>query len=294
MMAVCSVCGGPNLSRTQRRKSVGIRRCCKCVQGNKCIRILGGDGYDGHDDHDPVGIDVDIVDSKESSFPQTQTEFGRSVHLDHGTCYAIKISADSEIFGGGKARERVAVIIKVDGEMVSPTPIQVGASRLIKGFTLSRTTEQVVRGGDNDWNCYIIKKQIAEFRAFSQNSSRRRREITNSPTGTIECQFYRIKLASMQPGTRRRNHGGQKSSRLHLQQASGNQARRGLMTTRQGNKFEQNGEHHGHGHKKPVADYSKPLGTCRLFICEQRVPTFGDYLPPSVTLTPGSSWGLDF
>lgn len=250
-MAVCSVCGWPNLSQTQRRKSADIRRCYTCVQGNKSS-LVGGDGYDDHDDHDPVGINVDIVDSEESSFPQTQTEFGWSVHLDNGTCYAIRISTDSTIFGSGKARERVAVIIKVDGKLVSPTPILFGASRLIEGFTLSRTTEQTVRGGeDNDCYHYIIKKQIAAFRALSQNSSSRRGEITNT-TGTIECQFYRIKLASMQPGTRRRNHGGQ-SSRLHLQQ-SGNQARRGLMTTRHGNKFEQNGEHTGSGHRKPVAD----------------------------------------
>ena len=33
--ATCSVCGGGGLSRSQRRKPAGTRRCARCVQGQQ-------------------------------------------------------------------------------------------------------------------------------------------------------------------------------------------------------------------------------------------------------------------
>ena len=275
MVAVCSVCGESPISKTQMRKAASIRRCNKCITRNHYH--AGDDDDDDVNDHDPDGIDVNIT-CKGMQCRQTQTEFGRSVHLDRDTSYCIDIKTDPGIFGTGKTRIRVAVDILVDGQKVSPAPIQIGRSRSIEGYTLSRITKEIVEG-DNRGNSYLIQNKMKEFRTSSSRETSRRGNTINNKLGTIECRFYKVKLVPLtrNPGTRRRNHCIQSQV-----SDSSYQARNGLMETGHGKQFERRGAHHSNGHKKPIADKSKPLGSCRLFICEQRVRTLGDYLSPNL------------
>lgn len=269
MTKCCSICGGSELSGTQRKKSVNIRRCCTCVRKNIWPSTLTEDETNKDEDRDPDFVQVDIIDRySEQEFPQTETEFGRSIHVDNNTCYKIRIKSSLRKENG--KRPQIAVIVKVDGDKVSPTPILVGAERCIEGFTISRKTLEEV---SNTISSYKIRKKTDEFRAvFPQGSSER--SINKADGGTIELRFFCTKMVRMQPGTRQRNHRGESNSKEQQRQK---QARYGLMVTLPGKSIWEDGGHSG-GNSKPMADLSRPLGTSRLHICNKKVLTLGDYI----------------
>lgn len=247
------------MSKTQKRTPVASRRCSACVSTSRdCV---------GNDENNLLLVPEDIeveIQTNASSVLQKQTQFGRSVHLDAGSEYVIKVNNNT-------SSKRLAVVIRVDGRDVSPAPILIGKSRVIDGFTLSRAVTEQHESGKG--NTYLINKKVARFRVASKHASQRRGN-TNDKIGTIECEFYRVKMQTIQPGNRTRK------LRKAGQRASLGLAPSGLMATNQGETYTQAGTHGGSGNKKPVADYSRPLGAYKLFICHRTVPSFaiGDFL----------------
>ncbi|CAB9497197.1 expressed unknown protein [Seminavis robusta] len=281
-MSVCSLCGGDRVTSTQRRKPRAIRRCSSCIlKSNSCPSICST-AYSSHEedpqsicDDYPEGISVDVIGNNGATIQQTQTNFGRSIHSEHDSNYSIVIDNErrQKSHKGKEERERIAVIVKVDGRKVSPSPILIGKQREIHGFTLTRTTvERHARGEDK--NDYEIRKKTALFRTVSSGDewSKRRGKI-DSKSGTIELEFFRLKMSTIQPGVRTRKQ------RAVQQSSSPGRAREGLVSTRFGETVtETDGFHRGKGNKKPVADHSKSLGKIKLFLCDRRVATFGDHL----------------
>lgn len=209
-------------------------------------------------DSEPTGITVSVCGS-EGSVRQTQTGFGRSVHLADRAAYKIAVTNDRKDESG--KRERVAIQLTVDGRKVSPTPILVGKERTVDGFTQSRNVRELEAKG-----AYLITKEVGRFVAVKGDTEQPGPH--NGAIGTITCEFFATKTVRLRPGNHTRRHPGQPVVQ--------GQARDGVMRTESGPTYHESGMHVRHD-TKPLADKARRLGCCKLTICEQQVPSLGDW-----------------
>ena len=128
----------------------------------------------------PPGIEVEIYRNKDDQVGmpagvvrETYTEYGRSVHLAHGTHYEIRIT--------NTTNKHIAVNLCIDGRKVNLTPILVYREvlepgddramlrgRKIKGFDLTRNSVELENEEFETTSTYepfVVKQPLSDFAA---------------------------------------------------------------------------------------------------------------------------------
>ena len=210
------------------------------------------------------GIDVYIVDSGGQDRAQSNDpEFGRSVLFADGMEYTIKITNDKVL----SKHTRIAVNAFIDGNLANLTPLIVGASRTIEGFTTERHTTEDLRDGRSG---YIIENT---FKTFVAKKPETTGSVTNRKIGQVKLVFFAVKMATMYDGRRTRDHASARPD-THAQGC----AQAGVMQTLGRQEVTRAGSHFSGGNRKPVADIRRTLGSFKLIICDQS-RTLLDFMP---------------
>ena len=166
---------------------------------------------------DQVGMPAGVV-------RETYTEYGRSVHLAHGTHYEIRIT--------NTTNKHIAVNLCIDGRKVNLTPILVYREvlepgddramlrgRKIKGFDLTRNSVELEDDEFETTSTYepfVVKQLLSDFAASA---------TTDHRIGAIEFELFATRYAPRQPGrTQQRTAPNHTPSTQH-------NARMGVMAT---------------------------------------------------------------
>ena len=214
----------------------------------------------------PEGIDVYIVDSGGQDRAQSNDpNFGRSVLFADGMEYTIKITNDTT------RNKKIAVNAYIDGAPANLTPLLVGASRTIAGFTKERHTTEVVQNGRYSYNIKNTFKTFVAKKPVTTGWS-----VADRKIGQVRFEFFAVRMVTMYDGKRNRDHVRARSGSSGTRSQSC--ARVGVMQTIGGQEVTEIGRHFRHGKRKPMADSRHPLGTITITICDQS-RTLLDFMP---------------
>jgi hypothetical protein len=229
--------------------------------------------------HDfPEGIEIDILfvtDGRPGAVLQSFTGFGRSVHFADGTPYTISIL--------NKRRQKVAVNISVDGRKANLSPILLRSderhARVIKGFTLRRTTQSDADTFDicNEIEPFIVSKPAASSASI------------DSRVGTLCFEFFEVIYRNREAGGRPPRERCQS-----YVPPSNRRARPGVLrTSGDGSVINTCGTHrYSTSDRQPFADKNQRLEVpvCEITICE--TAQYG-FVVPLDTQAGTATWEYD-
>jgi hypothetical protein len=163
--------------------------------------------------------------------------------------------------------QRIAVNAFIDGSPANLTPMLVGASRTIEGFTQERNTTEFVQDRKSSYSIVNIVRTFVAKKPATTGS------VTDHKIGKVHFEFFAVKTKTMWPGRHTRDHVSERSDTR-----SQGCAQPGVMQTNGGQEVTRCGNHFSGGNRKPMADYRSLLGSFTLTICDQSL-TVLDFIP---------------